>query len=188
MLLRLHDYYHELAFVKQDLFKFIAEQHEHNKVFILLMGLPGAGKSTLARQLYRRFSLRTISYDNTLRFIGKRNGLNFEEASKVYYKQAFMTVTNQLKVAMANGESVVYDSTGMYLSRRLNRLSFVPDDYVTIGIYLPIELQTALDRVKRRFDQAPSESYFDADYITNMHNKQQVPTADEFDYFFEIRS
>ncbi len=74
---------------------------------IVLIGMPGCGKSTVARELSRRFSMPLVECD---RLIEQQTGLSLARFQQTYGHDAFRTMENRILASIDCQNSIV--STG----------------------------------------------------------------------------
>jgi len=78
-------------------------------IFLLMAGLPGAGKTTLSYELGRRLQWHVIDKD-ALKKAFLKHGLENEAAGNVAYEQAFETAHHMLS---NEKQSVILDSAAL---------------------------------------------------------------------------
>src|SRR5437588_416046 len=88
----------------------VARMKNSRLTFVLMAGLPGAGKSTLARALGRDLHWYVID-KNRHKEVLMEQGLNDEKAGNVAYELAFATAHDVLARQQA---SVILDSVALH--------------------------------------------------------------------------
>ncbi|MBU4210799.1 ATP-binding protein [Patescibacteria group bacterium] len=111
---------------------------------IILMGLPGAGKSYLSNCLKKKYQAKILS--------GEDMAVKMFGASKCKakeYKLVYQTIRQLAKGLLKKGFTVVIDGTNLKYTYRKEIYEEI-DWKQTILIYLPIDDKTALGRLEKR--------------------------------------
>lgn len=142
-------------------------------VFIMLVGLPASGKTTLA-SLYRESCGYTSfsSDDIRIELFGRENGFTKEQNAQV-----FDEMLKRTKTAMDDGQNVIYDATNIRRKRRINTLTQLkaahPDaEYRCILCIVPYGVCKSRNNA-RWFDQVPE------DVVERMYKTFEVPCQQE---------
>lgn len=134
-----------------------------NPHLIFIMGLPGSGKTHLAKLIADRFTCQHVSSDQVRRDLGLKGHYAIQDKLKVY--EAMKQSTKRL---LAEGEKVVVDST--FSSQVLRDQFFQLSKEWTNKIYWI--LTTASDEViKKRVAKKRKDS--EADYSVYLRLKNQ---------------
>jgi predicted kinase len=111
---------------------------------VILMGLPGCGKSYVASYLYEKYGFTILSGENiTYALFGTEKCANDE------YALAYKTLRQLAAKLLADGYSVVIDGTNLKYAFRQQIYDEVICDSTTL-IYLKIDDKTALNRITQR--------------------------------------
>lgn len=106
---------------------------QHNgPIFIMLMGLPGSGKSTLRESIPSDFL--QLSTDDTIEGIAKGQGRTYSETFAEEIKSATVVVNDAFRQALKDGVSMVWDQTNLTKKKRRGVLSQIPPKYHKILI------------------------------------------------------
>lgn len=89
---------------------------ENGGSLLIMVGLPGAGKSYLVRHLRRLLSCSLVSTDQVRQFM--RNRPTYTAAEMVYNYEICFTITDQ---RLRRGQRVIFDGSN-YLAERRHRL------------------------------------------------------------------
>lgn len=159
------------------------------KFAVLLIGLPGSGKSTwiTAEQLRADFvPFTVISSDNVLERIASEKGITYSEAFKDHIGQATAEMKSSFKNAIAEGENIIWDQTNMSKKKRRGILSQIPADYYKIAVdfsVLPVELKRRLtERAELTGKHIPWK------IVEDMGKNYQAPDKEEgFDEIIKVK-
>jgi shikimate kinase len=109
---------------------------------ITLIGMPGAGKSLVGKEIARRLNLRLIDTDDLIR---KRTGLSLGETLAKLIDEMFLQLEEKVVLQLGNfdnclvspGGSVIYSRKAMdFLKRR------------SVVVFLNVPVEVILDRVQ----------------------------------------
>lgn len=135
--------------------------------FIMLVGIPGSGKSTHAKSLSRNKNAIHLSSDNI------RAELYGDESIQGNPSEVFEIMHKRTLEALANGDNVIYDATNITRKDRASIMSKIPK-YVKTEchiVWAPIE--TCVERDSKR------ERSVGKDVIDKMLKRFQAPYYDE---------
>lgn len=135
--------------------------------FIMLVGIPGSGKSTHAKSLSRNKNAIHLSSDNI------RAELYGDESIQGNPSEVFEIMHKRTLEALANGDNVIYDATNVTRRDRASIMSKIPK-YVQTEchiVWAPIE--TCIERDSKR------ERSVGKDVIDKMLKRFQAPYYDE---------
>jgi predicted kinase len=134
--------------------------------FVMLVGLPGSGKSTLTEKEYSNYSVHSSD--------AIREELSGDVNNQDINKQVFEVLHKRVKEDLIQGKNVVYDATNISWKRRkafLQELNSIPCYKVCILMATPFEL--CLERNKARERVVP---YF---VIERMYKNFDIPWYNE---------
>ncbi|MER5362448.1 ATP-binding protein [Streptomyces sp. NPDC002785] len=150
---------------------------------VLMAGLPGAGKTTLARELEQRGFLRLCPDERVWREHG-HYGRDFPRGQyKVRERPIMAEVAVELRTALAAGRDVVLDHGFWTVVERQewSRLGQDAGAAVTL-VHLPGEVDALWERIKERneatFDD-PNAMFFTRDDLQRHANRFTPPGLDE---------
>ena len=98
---------------------------------IVFVGLPGSGKSYLINniRLANKSKIFTYSTDDYIERCAARDHKSYTEVFELYIREATEHMNDELKAAIANGYTVLWDQTNMRSDKRRWILSHFPDSY-----------------------------------------------------------
>jgi predicted kinase len=99
---------------------------------IVFVGLPGSGKSYLINniRLNNKSKIFTYSTDEYIECCAARDRKSYTEVFELYIREATEHMNDELKRAIANGYTVLWDQTNMRSDKRRWILSHFPDSYI----------------------------------------------------------
>ncbi|MDM9379573.1 AAA family ATPase [Chlorogloeopsis sp. ULAP01] len=124
---------------------------------ILLIGLPGGGKSTLAKQLLAECPQWRLVSTDAIR------GLLFgNEATQGSWLLIWREIRRQFQQAIATDSTVIYDATNAQRRQRREIITIARDLGFTqiVGIWVDTPIWLCLARNKRRERQVPEDVIF----------------------------
>ena len=134
--------------------------------FIMLVGLPGAGKSTIA-QKFTNNDYTILSPDQL------RNELNIHEIDRI--KEILEILYEKLDLAVQNSKNIVFDSTNLTIKRRREILNLLPDTYTKICYIVEVPIELCKERNSHRIGYSKvSEEEYD-----RMEQVYTLPTLKE---------
>lgn len=137
-------------------------------IFIMLVGLPGSGKSTYAKELSKRINAKICSSDAI------REELTGDINSQNNNEEVFKLLHKRIKEHLLNGENVIYDATNINSKRRraflqeLNNITCIKE-----CIIIAVPFEECCKRNELRERTVPVE------VIERMYKSWNTP------YFFE---
>ncbi|WP_405454290.1 AAA family ATPase [Streptomyces erythrochromogenes] len=157
--------------------------HTGSARLVLMAGLPGSGKTTLARELEARGYLR-ISPDERVWRTHGHYGRDFPRgAYRVREQPILEEIATELRTALGSGKNVVMDH-GFWTAaerRHWHRIGEEAGAVVTL-VHLPGTHDELWERIKERNQQTfddPNSMYFSESDLQRHGARFEVPTADE---------
>lgn len=147
----------------------IQELNQKEKLGIILLGTPGAGKSTFVKNVIQRvnMNIKSFSTDDV--------SMKFTKNPKDYYPGAADINLRYLYNYIETGQNFIYDTTGanqegvFKVFKRASR-----NGYKIIFILLLVDIQTSKDYNRRRGEMGGHVT--DEDYIDFVYNSQNQTT------------
>lgn len=156
---------------------------EFKPFLVLISGLSGTGKSTIARRLGRRLGARVISSDITRKAIA---GVSGEEtvpyADEIYSPsmtdRTYARMFEEAEQLIRNGETVILDATFQKKSHRALALALASKYKVPLGvIFCDASERVIQGRLEKRAEQATDPS--DATWDVYLKQKESFDKIDE---------
>lgn len=139
---------------------------------IMMIGIPGSGKSTVAKKWIPKGDTRYISRDDIRFKMVKEDEEYFSKE-----KEVFQEYLRQIDAAIARGTRYIFaDATHLNRASRkkvLSQLKNKPD--IVCAFYLDVPIDIALERNAQR----TGKTFVPETAIRNMWNSMQFPQADE---------
>lgn len=139
----------------------------------ILLGLPGAGKSTLARQISEKFGYGILSSDEIREH---KFGDRFSESIQM---EVLNTIFSQCGYLLSNGSNIIIDST--FFNKHDNRLKLY--DYLSKVMLQPdiilIQISTPIDVCIKRDEARPINRRVGENVINQLASKFDPPSQSE---------
>lgn len=153
---------------------------------IILVGLPGSGKSTYIKQLQHKRDYVVLSTDDIFDRFASDAGISYNQAFKTLpYKDAEREMFSDLREALSQKKNIIVDQTNMTIKSRARKLSAVPKGYKKTAVVFSVddkELQRRLDQREREIGKS-----IPADVIKTMKASFQPPSqAEGFDEIIKV--
>lgn len=117
--------------------------------YIMMIGLPGAGKSTFIKNLEHPSTFRLLSTDNYIERHAKYIGKTYSEVFKDVAKEAQNDFDIEFKYALWERYNIVHDQTNLSTKKRQAILNQVPNHYYKLGVFVEC---SDVDLWKQRLD------------------------------------
>lgn len=154
-----------------------------NPVYIMLVGLPGVGKSTF-RETMLSSDYTIFSSDLYLEKFAKELGKTYNEIFSEYYIESVELAEDTLDKALDQCYDIIDDHPNLSIKARKRRLRFIPDYYTKMALVFnpPSEAE-----YRRRLANRPGK-IIPEPVIKSMYAAFVMPTVDEgFDYVAVIQ-
>lgn len=138
--------------------------------FIMLIGIPGSGKTTYSKELAVKYNAKVISTDKV-----RQTYVGIDE------KEVFPTVYRLCSEELKNGLNVILDAT--HITPKVRKRTFDTLDqhgvsYEKVAYYFDTPVEVCLKRVEKR-NQDPNELFLPLEVIESYGNNIIVPTKEE---------
>jgi predicted kinase len=136
--------------------------------FLMLVGLAGAGKSTVAEELMEeREDIILLSSDSI------REELYGDESIQQDHAKVFQIMLDRTNEALKEGTHVIYDATNISRKRRQGLLQQLPKNIEKVACYISAEYKTVKQQNANRERVVPQ------DVIDRMYKNMQIPIYSE---------
>jgi predicted ABC-type ATPase len=149
----------------------IPELFNNEKMGIILLGIPGSGKSTFARNFVSKYqkNIKSFSTDDV--------SFKFTKDKSKYYTGSSKINVDYLNNYMKSGQNFIYDTTGSNDKAVFDVFKSAKDlGYKVIFILILVDLQSAKNQNKSRYLSGGHGA--DLDYIEFVYSKQLKTTKD----------
>jgi predicted kinase len=119
---------------------------EKNKKFVMMIGLPGCGKSKISNM----FHYYKISRDAILEEIAENKGISYNEAFNNYIDDAKKEYLKQIQDAINWNVNILIDETNLKIETRKHILDMVPSHYEKIACIVTTDYDTMINRINNR--------------------------------------
>ena len=137
---------------------------------IMLVGIPGSGKTTYSAELSKKYNAKVISSDKV-----RQTYVGIDE------KDVFPTVYRLCIEELKNGGNVIIDATHItpkVRKRTFDALDQYDVEYDKIAIYFDTPVDVCIKRVEIR-NQDPNELFLPLDVIESYGKNIIMPTKEE---------
>ena len=151
---------------------------ENQPTLIMLCGSPCSGKSTYVQKLLLEGDYVVLSTDNYIERMATKLKSTYSEIFEEYIDAASHELELELKEAIRENKSIIFDQTNLTPKARKRKLSKIPSYYTKYAVWFDEPLQVVLDRNENR----PGK-YIPKSVLRRMHSQFVRPTLEEgFDY------
>lgn len=148
---------------------------------IMLVGIPGCGKSTWSRWYTNELILRdldkevpvVISSDKFIEMNAKMDGKTYNEVFSKYIKNATNSMYTQRNQAVAESKNIIWDQTNITTSSRISKLRSIPKEYYKVALVWEPKPEYLNHKTERPDKHIPKEVLWD------MYQKYQPPLLTE---------
>lgn len=148
-------------------------------VALITIGVPGSGKTTLARPLSERFNLAYINKDEI------REELTGNALNRSRNKEVWEEANRRTREALQSGQGVVLDNTMAEAWKRKELVTFLRSCGASpiVALYFPIDPVIAKTRNASRSRQVPESAI---DWMQEQLRNEPPQLSEGYDYFFTI--
>lgn len=144
-----------------------------------LIGLPGAGKTTLANEWVKENDTLEIICPDDI-----RDQLYGDPVIQGDWQAVQKRIKTQFKAAIDQGQSIIYDATNIRRAWRTDLLKSVANENLRwIGWQLLTPVKTCLERNQGRDRQVPIDVIID---FAQILNQEPPSTSEGFDAIYDI--
>lgn len=136
-------------------------------LFIMLIGIPGSGKSTVAQSLAKNHNATVVSTDRLRQqFTGSAENFSMDNF-------VFSTAHRKIRTLLMQDKNAIYDATSLTRNDRKKVLNIIPERAIKKCYFINISLSSALARNANRKRVVPRQ------VIIKMHERLQPPSLEE---------
>lgn len=153
---------------------------------IILIGLPGSGKSTYVNNINSENQYHVASTDNLIDMYCLKHNINYSEAWHILANgkvDNLKTIETEMFSAFLNAVSenknIIVDRTNMSIKARNKFLANLPETYSKKAIVFSIPEDELKNRLQKRHDE--TGKYIPEHVLKMMLNSYEPPSLDEFD-------
>jgi predicted kinase len=141
----------------------------------MLCGIPCSGKSTYVRDVLLKESPDSVvlSSDKFIDNFAKAKNKTYVEVFDEAIDPSLAELEKELKQAISEGKSIIWDQTNLTKESRTLKLSKVPESYEKLCVCFHIELKEALVRNSQRCKFIPRE------VLMKMNHQFVLPSESE---------
>lgn len=149
---------------------------------VIMIGLPGSGKSTLIKRKYPNHVI--VSSDDIIEDFAAKDGKTYDEVFSKYIGAATGIMKNNFDAAIKSNMDIVWDQTNLSEKKRRGILSKVPNHYKKVAVVFNIPDKLRYERMGFRKGKS-----IPPDVIKSMEKSFQYPNKGEgFDEIIEIKN
>lgn len=137
-------------------------------IFYMLVGLPGSGKSTYAKEFEQKHGNITVFSSDAL-----RKQLYGDESVQANPKIIFDILKKEVKKCLLGGKDALLDATSIRDSERKSFLSTVPKDARKVCVFIDAPVALCLEQNQKR------ERHIPENVIIRMSQQLVPPNKDE---------
>jgi tRNA uridine 5-carbamoylmethylation protein Kti12 len=159
--------------------------------FVMLIGLPGSGKSTSLRQVLSKLekdSYYVYSTDDHIQSVADSLGTSYNMSFKDNIAEATKLANVGLIEAIKNEKDIFWDQTNLSVKSRKEKLKKIPNNYKKIAIV--IRCSNIDEHMKRLSERAINQGKtIPLHVLESMKNSFVEPSYDEgFDEIFVLEN
>lgn len=158
--------------------------NQENPIFIMMVGVPGCGKSTFIRSLGQNIMI--ASTDDMIEEKALQAGKTYSQIfDKINHKHLKLDMIRDIKKAIVDRHHVALDRTNMSRKTRSEFIDLFPDNYTKVCLNFSIDDKVLRERLKARAEA--TGKVIPEFVLFNMFKSYNPPIKDEgFDIIIEV--
>jgi predicted kinase len=157
--------------------------------FLMMVGVPGSGKSTFLSQLQDFMKITVASTDDLIELEAKKMGITYSEAfNKVNFKSLKRQMDEVIVQAVRRREHIALDQTNMSRKSRVSKLEAIPATaYSRICLNFTVDDKVLTERLRVRAET--TGKIIPPFVLKNMFDSYQPPSREEgFTQILEVNN
>jgi predicted kinase len=151
------------------------------KLFIMMIGVPASGKSTMIQKINENKDFVVLSTDNFIEAVAKMRESTYDEVFKNTIKAAEFYLQERLEQAIKDGANIIWDQTNLTYKSRKAKIAKVPEDYTRVGWTFKTPEP---EEWERRLKSRPGKT-IPKHILESMAKSFEEPMVPEFDFFVD---
>jgi predicted kinase len=144
-----------------------------------MVGTPGSGKDTWVDKFLSLDSGKDytmVSTDAILERMALQNGMDYNEAFRLFMKDAEREFNETIDQLISENKNVVWNQTNMGLKKRKKILRRF-NSYIAVAVVITIDHNVLMDRLEQR--EKRTGKYISPSVITQMLDSYSEPSTEE---------
>lgn len=159
---------------------------QHRPFCVMLVGLPGSGKSTFRKELVELLGdtqVVQVSSDDIVHRHAAETASAYSTAFYHHGDAAVKQATQAMHDAFKRRDCVIVDQVNPTIKARARKMASCAKEYTRVGVWLSTPDDVVRERLARRGIYGAS-----VDVYEKMATSFEAPSANEFDYLFAVTS
>lgn len=106
-------------------------------VFVMLVGVPGSGKSTWTENYGPSVNFKVVSSDAIIEKYAEEHGMTYDEAFPLMIKNSSKQVFEDIKKCVENKINIIHDQTNLTAKSRKGKLDLIPENWYRMAFVFP---------------------------------------------------
>ncbi len=121
-----------------------------NPWYVMMVGLPGSGKSTIVEKIRKQKDFTLLSTDHIIEQFANVDGITYSEAFPKYIDRAQNVFNFNMKNAFDWKYNIIHDQTNLGRSKRQKILKQIPEGYFKVLVNVWCEPEHLQERLANR--------------------------------------
>lgn len=159
-----------------------------NKEVIIMVGLPGSGKSTYINNLKQNVfydDYVICSTDQLLENIAADLNISYNEAHANHYTKSIeREFKEEIWSAIKEDKNVIIDRTNLSVKSRNKMLSYFNKNYKKIAVSFDV---TNIEEIKKRITNRGDHKSIPENILMKLAGSYEIPTLEQFDEIITVK-